>query len=117
MNSDEVVNEVRAQVELDRDLRGQARLEISVDNMLVQCQRLLNKYHGSPMPMIEAFHEELKHFKRVFYTARMTEAERWQYRAIVEVDTASVASTVELISSDDEPMPQPNWQRPPLRRS
>ena len=29
MNSDEVINEVRAQVELDRDLRGQARLEIS----------------------------------------------------------------------------------------
>ena len=115
MNSDEVINKVGAQVELNRDLRGQARLEISVDNMLVQCQRLLNKYHGSSMPMLEAFHEELKHFKRRFYTTHMTEAERWHNRAIVEVDTVSVASTVEFISSDNEPEPQPDWQRPPRR--
>lgn len=109
----DLYNETRAQVDLDRDLQGQVRLETSLDNMLTQCRRMLNKHHGHPMPMIEALHEELKHFKRMFYASRLTLADGWQYRALIDNDNVSIASTVDLVSSDDEPEPQPNWQQNP----
>jgi hypothetical protein len=67
------------------------------------------------MPMLEAFHEELKHLKRMFYASRLTIDDGWQFRAMIDFDQASRASTIELVSSssssDDEPVPQPNWQR------
>ena len=111
----DLYNETRATVDLDRNLQNQVRLEISLDHMLTQCQRLLNKHHGSPMPMLEAFHEELKHLKRMFYASRLTIDDGWQFRAMIDFDQASRASTIELVSSssssDDEPVPQPNWQR------
>ena len=108
-----MIEESRIQTEFDKDLRNQVRLERSVEVMLVQCLRLINKHWPTPMPMVSALHEELKYLKRMIYIAQLPDNDRLRYRHLIDESTASsdsIPSTIDLVSSDDEPVPQPNWQ-------